>query len=262
MTTFASRGLFVFTAVLTLPLFAFAQVPPFDHKVITPEKLGLPANNARTSEPYERVYKTDDKGKILKEQPANEDYPFRLTEGYKLKANEKTRWHEGVDMSTRVKGKNSSTAMDYKAGVNGEVIQPGGGTYNTIRIKLQDGSVLEYLHSSKVYVKKGEQVTPETVIAKSGSVGAGAIHIHIQAKDKDDNVMHPDKAFQIGEQKETAAPARGGLGGVLVNPTAKKEGPPLKPDQGKSILGQRPDEKAAKWTIKLPKGTDSDGKDK
>jgi len=56
-----------------------ANTPPDDR--ITPERLGLPTGNSRTSEPFvTRIYKTDDGGEILKPQP--KDYPFSIHEDY------------------------------------------------------------------------------------------------------------------------------------------------------------------------------------
>src|SRR4051794_35398617 len=67
---------------------------------ITPERLGLPKGNTRTSEPFvTRIYKTDDSGQILKPQPSG--YPFTVTSDYELKENESPKVHEGVDISSR-----------------------------------------------------------------------------------------------------------------------------------------------------------------
>ena len=68
---------------------------------ITPERLGLPKGNTRTSEPFvTRIYKTDDSDDILKKQP--EGYPFTISSDYTL--GEKTRppaFMKGVDLSSR-----------------------------------------------------------------------------------------------------------------------------------------------------------------
>src|SRR3954454_14007473 len=51
---------------------------------ITPERLGLPTGNTRTSEPLvTRIYKTDAGGDILKKQP--DGYPFPITSDYTLR---------------------------------------------------------------------------------------------------------------------------------------------------------------------------------
>src|SRR4051794_18974488 len=67
---------------------------------ITPERLGFPKGNARTSEPLvTRIYKTDAWDRILIKQPAG--YPFTGNSDYTLKADEAARVHEGVDLSSR-----------------------------------------------------------------------------------------------------------------------------------------------------------------
>src|SRR3954452_10399576 len=84
---------------------------------ITPERLGLPKGNTRTSEPFvTRIYKTDDGGEYLKPQPNG--YPFTIHGEYTLREHEKPRVHEGVDISSLpVKGQKASP-LDFKAGVH------------------------------------------------------------------------------------------------------------------------------------------------
>jgi hypothetical protein len=66
---------------------------------ITPERVGLPRGNTRTSEPFVvRIYKTDNLDQPLKPQPRG--YPFTVKKDYKLKANEKPIVHKGVDLSS------------------------------------------------------------------------------------------------------------------------------------------------------------------
>jgi hypothetical protein len=93
---------------------------------ITPERLGLPKGNNRTSEPFvTRIYKTDDTGKILKPQP--KDYPFSIHEDYLLKENETPRPHEGVDLSSRPASRQPPRPLDFMAGVYGIVVKAGDG---------------------------------------------------------------------------------------------------------------------------------------
>ena len=67
---------------------------------ILPGRLGLPATNTRSSEPFvTRIYKTDDNDQILKKQPRG--YPFTITEDYELAENEKAQVHKGVDITSR-----------------------------------------------------------------------------------------------------------------------------------------------------------------
>jgi len=67
---------------------------------ILPGRLGLPATNTRSSEPFvTRIYKTDENDQILKKQPRG--YPFTITEDYELAENEKAQVHKGVDITSR-----------------------------------------------------------------------------------------------------------------------------------------------------------------
>jgi murein DD-endopeptidase MepM/ murein hydrolase activator NlpD len=167
---------------------------------ITPERLGLPKGSSRTSEPFvTRIYKTDDGGQILKKQPSG--YPFTITGPYKLKGDEKPRVHEGVDLSSRPAPGQPPRPLDFRAGVHGVVVRAGGGDWGTIAVQLRDGSVLQYLHTTASHVKVGDIVSPETPLGVTGRTGAGAIHLHVQAKDKYGNALSPDLAFRIGQKR-------------------------------------------------------------
>jgi murein DD-endopeptidase MepM/ murein hydrolase activator NlpD len=167
---------------------------------ITPERLGLPQGNFRSSEPFvTRIYKTDDYGQILKKQPKG--YPFTITEDYRLGEDEAARVHEGVDLSSRPGPGQPPRPLDFKAGVHGVVVRAGGGDWGTISVQLHDGSVLQYLHSTASHVKVGDVVAPETLLGVSGRTGAGVIHLHIQAKDIFGNAILPDLAFRVGQRK-------------------------------------------------------------
>ena len=139
---------------------------------ITPERLGLPKGNIRTSEPFvTRIYKTDDGDQILKEQP--EGYPFTIEGDYKLKENEKPRVHEGLDLSSRPGPGLPPRPLDFKAGVYGLVVKAGDGPWGTIAVQLRDGSVLQYLHTSANQVKVGDVVAPDTRLGTTGRKGPG-----------------------------------------------------------------------------------------
>lgn len=167
---------------------------------VTPERLGLPKGNRRTSEPFvTRVYKTDAWDRILKPQPKG--YPFTLTTDYTLKDNETARTHEGVDLSSRPAPGKPPQALDFKAGVYGVVVKAGDGPWGTITVQLRDGSLIQYLHTTASHVKVGDVVSPDTKLGVTGRTGAGAIHLHIQAKDKYGNVISPDLAFRAGRRK-------------------------------------------------------------
>ncbi len=167
---------------------------------ITPERLELPKGNTRTSEAFVvRVYRTDDAGDILKKQPTN--YPITITSDYTLKDHEAVRVHEGVDISSRPGLGQSPKPLDFKAGVHGVVVKAGDGPWGTITVQIRDGSLIQYLHTSASHVKVGDIVAPDTKLGVTGRTGAGVIHLHVQAKDKNGNAISPDLAFRAGQQK-------------------------------------------------------------
>ncbi len=167
---------------------------------ITPARLGMPANNTRTSEPFViRIYKTDNSETILKKQPAG--YPSTITSDYILKDNETVRVHEGVDLSSRPEPGQAPKPLDFKAGVYGIVVKAGDGPWGTITVQIQDGSLLQYLHTSLSHVKIGDVVAPDSKLGVTGRTGASVIHLHIQAKDKYGNSISPDLAFEAGQRK-------------------------------------------------------------
>lgn len=173
---------------------------------ITPERLGLPKGSTRTSEPFvTRIYRTNDLDQILTPQPSG--YPFTVTTPYTLKEHEKPRVHEGVDLSSRPSPGQPVTPLDFKAGVNGIVVRAGGGPWGTIAVQIADGSVIQYLHTTASHVKVGDIVAPDTPLGVTGRTGAGVIHLHIQAKDKNGHPMSPDLAFRLG-QKKLATPVK------------------------------------------------------
>ena len=101
--------------------------------------------------------------------------------------------HEGVDLAC-------SEPKEFKAGIYGKVFRSGGGDFNTITVKLIDGTIIQYLHSSAVYVREGDIVGPDTVLGITGKTGASAVHLHIQARDLK-GPIHPDKALALGLKK-------------------------------------------------------------
>lgn len=181
--------------------FALAQQPNSsrDDRIL-PGRLGLPATNTRSSEPFvTRIYKTDDNDQILKKQPTG--YPFTITEDYELGENEKAQVHKGVDITSQPGPNQSARPMDFKAGVYGLVVRAGGGDWGTISVQLRDGSVIQYLRTTASHVKVGDVVTPETLLGVTGRTGARDIHLHIQAKSKFGDFILPDLAFKVGQKK-------------------------------------------------------------
>jgi murein DD-endopeptidase MepM/ murein hydrolase activator NlpD len=196
-----SRVVVVQLALLVMTGSARAQDGGFSKDDgITPERLGLPKGNTRTSAPFvTRIYKTDDWDRILKPQPKG--CPFTLTGDYTLKDNETARVHEGVDLSSRPGKGLPTTPLDFKAGVHGVVVKAGDGPWGTITVQIRDGSLIQYLHTPVSHVKVGDIVAPDTKLGVTGRTGAGVIHLHLQAKDKYGNAISPDLAFRAGQRK-------------------------------------------------------------
>lgn len=167
------HGLVVILVLLAPAGTALAQGQAFSRDGrITPERLGLPGGNTRTSEPFvTRVYKTDDNGDLLKKQPPG--YPFTIATDYTLRDNEAARVHEGVDLSSRPGKGQPPTPLDFRAGVYGVVVKAGGGPWGTITVQLRAGSLLQYLHTSAALVKVGAVVAPDTKLGVTGRTGAG-----------------------------------------------------------------------------------------
>lgn len=176
---------------------------------ITAEALGLPKTNKRTSEPFViRIYKTDENDDILKKQP--EGYPFTIHQDYDLKDNEKARVHEGADFQSRPAPNEPPQPLQFNAGVHGVVVRAGGGNYGTIAVQVWDGSVLEFLHTSKSLLKVGDVVAPDTPLGLTGKAGAGIIHLHVQAKNASGKPISPDLVFRVGQHplQSSADPAK------------------------------------------------------
>jgi hypothetical protein len=168
---------------------------------IMPSNLGLPSGNVRSSEPFvTRVYRTDSADKIVAPQPNG--YPKTIDAEYTLQEHETARTHYGVDLTSRDEG-GKPAPLDFRAGVFGKVLKAGDGPWGTITVQVQDGSILQFLHTSKSYVKVNDAVTPDTLLGKTGSKGAGAIHLHIQARDKFGNFIAPDLVFDSGKKRGT-----------------------------------------------------------
>jgi murein DD-endopeptidase MepM/ murein hydrolase activator NlpD len=196
----------VLTLAISLPILLAQDRNSSRDDRITARRLGLPADNTRTSEPFvTRIYKTDDNDQILKKQP--EGYPFTIKQDYTLRANETAKVHEGVDISSRPANAQQPIPLEFKAGVHGVVVRAGGGDWGTIAVQVQDGSVLQYMHTSASHVKLGDIVAPDTVLGVTGRTGAATIHLHIQAKDEFGNAISPDLSFRAG-QKRLATPLK------------------------------------------------------
>ncbi|MCA9227995.1 MAG: M23 family metallopeptidase [Planctomycetales bacterium] len=182
---------------------------PFGNRLISPEQVGLPSGNKRNSEPFvTRIYMTDSSGRILGQQPPS--HPFTISADYRLKPNEQARVHQGVDISSYPKVGEPPVPLDFNAGVHGVVRKAGDGPWGTIAVQIQDGTLIQYLHTTASHVKVGDVVAPGTPLGISGRKGATSIHLHIQAK-RHGRAISPDLAFISGQKplktEVSAAPA-------------------------------------------------------
>ncbi|MBA4063770.1 MAG: hypothetical protein C0501_08670 [Isosphaera sp.] len=155
----------------------------------------LPPGNRRTSEPGAvRVYKKDEDGKKLDPQPKGFPHTVDPAE-YKPAEDEFVRVHEGIDYSSR-DAKGVVRPLDFKAGVYGKVTGVGtGDALGRITVEVDErGNRVEYLHTSKTFVKVGDPVKPDTPLGMTGDTGAGGqIHLHVQARNKDNKAINPDE---------------------------------------------------------------------
>jgi murein DD-endopeptidase MepM/ murein hydrolase activator NlpD len=193
------------------PLIPGSEPPPFDSPEVerfkrllatggidrrpkaAPDKF-LPSGNKRSSEPgVTRVYKKGPDGKFLKPQP--EGYPKTIDpKTYQKADDEGVRVHEGFDLTSRdAKGK--PVRQDFKAGVYGKIVEVGtSNALGRIVVEVDERkNRVEYLHTSKTFVKVGDDVNPETRLGMTGDTGAGAIHLHVQARNAKKEAINPDE---------------------------------------------------------------------
>jgi len=50
---------------------------------------------------------------------------------------------------------------------------------------------MQYLHASRIDVQEGQRVDPDTVVGMTGNTGTIAIHLHVQAKDRQGHPIDP-----------------------------------------------------------------------
>ena len=87
-------------------------------------------------------------------------------------------------------------ALPFTTPYHGTVEQASG-NYNTIVIRLADGSTIELLHASRIDVSVGQDVTPGTQLGLTGGTGPGGssdfpIHLHVQAHDASGRLINPE----------------------------------------------------------------------
>lgn len=150
------------------------------------KSVGLSGNNERTSEyNVKRAYTTDASGHTsVRTVPPD----------YVPKPGEYTRVHKGIDLSSRdAAGK--PAPQEFKAAISGQVVPPIETKVGTIAVRKDDGTTVQYLHTSKSHVQIGDKVTPDTPLGVTGKEGASQIHLHIQAFDKKYQPINPEEAF-------------------------------------------------------------------
>jgi hypothetical protein len=172
----------------------------------TPERISadtfLPGQQKRNSEPgVLRIYKLDDDGNIVSTPgfPKTITDPTSFNPDTDLARDERTRMHEGTDYSSHGTWSDDLKPLDFKAGVHGrvDIAKPG---MVTVEVDSNKNRV-EYLHNSKVYVKPGQVVTPNTVLGTTGNldpksgkpIAKMGIHLHVQAKNRLGSALNPDQ---------------------------------------------------------------------
>ena len=160
-----------------------------------PGLFGLPPNNIR-NEAYGvcREYR-------LVGQPHGIDSmychgaPYVLTPGA-APSTEKApnpRIHGGNDYQSHGPD-GSPTPLPFKSPIGGKVILYPNGKTNTIGIKTCDGYEVQFLHASKISVKNGDTIAPNTPLGLTGnkSPQAVGIHLHVQVKDPSGSIVDPN----------------------------------------------------------------------
>lgn len=146
---------------------------------------GLPPGNEQTSDyNANRVYRKD--GSV---ETVPDDYVLNPD------TDTMVRRHRGVDYSSHDANGNVAN-VPFTAGVTGTVDVIEGSQWNTIDVVLPNGNIVQYLHASEIDVKDGDSVGPNTVLGQTGDTGAGSIHLHVQAKDKNGNYINPNCAAE------------------------------------------------------------------
>lgn len=206
------RRVAVVVAVLATVGLAFTQdaPPAFSTPVILPGLLGLPDTNKRTATPDEvRIYRRGEDGKVNRaNQPP---YPKFPAADVKLADGEEAQFHNALDLSSRRDTTGAAEPLPFKAGVYGTVVFAATGK---VLVVTPPGTVLHYLHASGVRVRFGDEVTPDTVLGKTGNWWPGAkphqkgpIHLHLQATDRNRNLIDVDAAFVAARRPpQTATP--------------------------------------------------------
>jgi hypothetical protein len=151
----------------------------------TAQDFGLPEGNRMTSD-YNalRVYHRD--GTV---QTVPDDYVLNPATDLRISR------HGGIDYSSHPAGGGAATPEPFTAGVPGTVHIVPNSPWNTIEVRLDNGDIIQYLHASRIDVQEGQRVDPDTVLGMTGKTGAAAIHLHVQAKDRQGHSFDPRLIF-------------------------------------------------------------------
>jgi hypothetical protein len=146
---------------------------------------GLPANASRSEYEVLRLYPQPGKGPVRTLRPDSDILP---SEDIKF-----ARYHRGIDFGTQ------DESVPFVAGVEGTAYIVEGSKNNAIRVDLENGNRLVFLHADTIKIEdpegKGVPVKHDTVLGLTGHAGAEAIHLHVQAEDPKGNPLDPEIAI-------------------------------------------------------------------
>jgi hypothetical protein len=157
---------------------------------------------------------------LLPETPASLFGLVKRTSSLGWRTVKSSKFHLGLDYGSNRK------PMPFKAGINGKVVHVGG-RYNTITVKLEGkhSNMVQYLHASRISVRVGQEVKPETILGETGNTGSEhtGIHLHIQTKDSKGRVCSPDAVFAGLPNQYPAEWPQGTGDFAIINDFNKKE---------------------------------------
>jgi Peptidase family M23/Double zinc ribbon len=113
--------------------------------------------------------------------------------------------YTGIDF-TSLDERGQVRLLPFDACVSGTVSFVGG-PFNMVEVTLKNGSRMQFLHASQTYVRVGERVGSTTRLGVTGGTGPEGRsqyepHLHIQALDKDGNLIDPDCALAGKEDRK------------------------------------------------------------
>jgi len=116
----------------------------------------------------------------------------RISSEYGLRKDpftDKMKFHHGLDISA-LSGANIYPIQNGKVIYSGKQSRYG----NVVIIDHGDGLISKYAHNKTNYVKVGDDVDTNTIIAQVGTSGrATGPHLHLEIRDKDNKSVDPDK---------------------------------------------------------------------